>query len=98
MIYLFIYFRAEPVLIAKSSIILDVKPWDDETNMKAMEELVRKIETDGLLWGAAKLVPLAFGIHKLQITCVVEDEKVSIDWLQEQIESLEDLVSSVTSG
>lgn len=85
-------------MIAKSSIILDVKPWDDETNMKAMEELVRKIETDGLLWGAAKLVPLAFGIHKLQITCVVEDEKVSIDWLQEQIESLEDLVSSVTSG
>ncbi len=26
---------------------------------------------------AAKLVPLAYGIKKLQIACVVEDEKVS---------------------
>lgn len=47
-------YLAEPTLIAKSSIILDVKPWDDETDMKEMEKAVRKIETDGLLWGACK--------------------------------------------
>ncbi|XP_015180125.1 PREDICTED: probable elongation factor 1-delta isoform X3 [Polistes dominula] len=85
----------KPALIAKSNIIFDVKPWDDETDMKDMESKVRKIETDGLLWGAAKLVPLAFGIHKLQISCVVEDEKVSVDWLTEQIQEIEDLVQSV---
>lgn len=83
----------EPVLIAKSNIILDVKPWDDETDMAAMEKSVREISTDGLLWGAAKLVPLAYGIHKLQISCVVEDDKVSIDWLTEEIEKHEDFVS-----
>ena len=43
---------AEPQVIAKSNIILDVKPWDDETDMKEMERLVRTIEIDGLLWGA----------------------------------------------
>jgi len=85
----------KPVLIAKSNVILDVKPWDDETDMKQMETEVRKIETEGLLWGASKLVPLAFGIHKLSISCVVEDDKVSIDWLTEEIEKLEDLVQSV---
>ncbi|XP_067204898.1 probable elongation factor 1-delta isoform X3 [Linepithema humile] len=85
----------KPTLIAKSNIILDVKPWDDETDMKEMENTVRKIETDGLLWGASKLVPLAFGIHKLQISCVVEDDKVSIDWLTEQIQGFEDYVQSV---
>lgn len=85
----------KPTLIAKSSVLLDVKPWDDETDMKAMETEVRKIKTDGLLWGAAKLVPLAFGIHKLQISCVVEDDKVSIDWLTEEIEKNEDFVQSV---
>lgn len=85
----------KPVLIAKSNVILDVKPWDDETDMKVMEEHVRKIETDGLLWGAAKLVPLAYGIHKLQISCVVEDEKVSVDWLTEQLEAISDYVQSV---
>lgn len=70
-----------------------MKPWDDETDMVAMEKVVREIGTDGLLWGAAKLVPLAYGIHKLQISCVVEDDKVSIDWLTEEIEKLEDFVS-----
>lgn len=63
--------------------------------MAKMEEEVRKISTDGLLWGAAKLVPLAYGIRKLQISCVVEDDKVSVDWLQEQIEALEEHVQSV---
>ncbi|NP_001036853.1 probable elongation factor 1-delta isoform X2 [Bombyx mandarina] len=85
----------KPVLIAKSNIILDVKPWDDETDMAALEQAVRSISTDGLLWGAAKLVPLAYGIHKLQISCVVEDDKVSIDWLTEEIEKNEDYVQSV---
>lgn len=63
--------------------------------MKEMERLVRKIECDGLLWGTSKLVPLAFGIHKLTVSCVVEDEKVSIDWLTEEIEKNDDLVQSV---
>ncbi|XP_049811483.1 probable elongation factor 1-delta isoform X1 [Schistocerca nitens] len=85
----------KPALIAKSNIILDVKPWDDETDMKLLEAEVRKISMDGLLWGASKLVPLAYGIHKLQISCVVEDDKVSVDVLQEAIEAIEDYVQSV---
>ena len=68
----------KPALIAKSSVMLDVKPWDDETDMKALEESVRSIEMDGLLWGSSKLVPIAFGIKKLQITCVIEDDKVCV--------------------
>ncbi|XP_008187650.1 uncharacterized protein LOC100165226 isoform X5 [Acyrthosiphon pisum] len=85
----------KPTLIAKSNIILDVKPWDDETDMKELEKAVRQVATDGLLWGASKLVPLAYGIHKLQISCVVEDEKVSIDWLQETLQEIEDFIQSV---
>jgi hypothetical protein len=44
----------KPVLIAKSSIVLDVKPWDDETDMKEMEAKVRTIAMDGLVWGACE--------------------------------------------
>lgn len=44
---------------------------------------------------SAKLVPLAYGIHKLQISCVVEDEKVSIDWLQETLQEIEDFVRNM---
>ncbi|KAL9585792.1 MAG: hypothetical protein Q9212_001305 [Teloschistes hypoglaucus] len=79
---------------AKSIVTMDVKPWDDETDMKELEQNLRAIEIDGLTWGASKLVPLAFGIKKLQVNLVVEDEKVSIDDLQQQIESDEDHVQS----
>lgn len=85
----------KPALIAKSSILLDVKPWDDETDMKEMEKNVRTIVMDGLLWGASKLVPVGYGIMKLQICCVIEDDKISVDELQEKIEGFEDYVQSV---
>lgn len=45
---------SEPALIAKSSILLDVKPWDDETDMSKLEECVRSIQMDGLVWGQCK--------------------------------------------
>ncbi|XP_061879696.1 eukaryotic translation elongation factor 1 delta a (guanine nucleotide exchange protein) isoform X3 [Entelurus aequoreus] len=85
----------KPALIAKSSILLDVKPWDDETDMSKLEECVRSVQVDGLLWGASKLVAVGYGIKKLQINCVVEDDKVGTDILEEEITKFEDLVQSV---
>jgi len=85
----------KPALIAKTSVLLDVKPWDDETDMDAMLAAVKTIEMEGLVWGANKLVPVGYGIQKLQVMCVVEDAKVSIDELQEKIADFEDFVQSV---
>lgn len=85
----------KPALIAKSNIILDIKPWDDETDMAELEKSVRSIVMDGLLWGSSKLVPLAYTIKKLQISCVVEDDKVSTDELEEKIMEFDELVQSV---
>lgn len=42
-----------------------------------------------------KLQPMAFGINKLQIVCVIEDAKVSVDDISEKIEGFEDFVQSV---
>lgn len=39
--------------------------------MQKLEESVRSIEQEGLVWGASKLVPIGYGIRKLQITLVV---------------------------
>ncbi|XP_057697555.1 uncharacterized protein LOC130919124 isoform X2 [Corythoichthys intestinalis] len=85
----------KPTVIAKSSILLDVKPWDDETDMAKLEECVRSVQADGLLWGMSKLVPVGYGIKKLQISCVVEDDKVGTDLLEEEITKFEDYVQSV---
>ncbi|KAG2151011.1 uncharacterized protein EDB93DRAFT_1140617 [Suillus bovinus] len=84
----------KPKAAAKSVVTLEVKPWDDETDMQALEDSVRSIEQEGLVWGASKLVAVGYGIKKLQITVVVEDELVSLDDLQEKVAEFDDYVQS----
>uniref|UniRef100_A0A2K6AK70 Elongation factor 1-beta n=1 Tax=Mandrillus leucophaeus TaxID=9568 RepID=A0A2K6AK70_MANLE len=84
----------KPALVSKSTILLDVKPWDDEADMEKLEG-VRSIEADGLVRGSSKLVPVGYRIKKLQIQCVVEDDKVGTDMLEEQITAFEDYVQSM---
>merc|ERR1712037_863484 len=77
----------KPQVIAKTSVLLDVKPWDDETDHDAMLASVKSIEMDGLFWGAHKLIPIGYGIKKLQVMCTVEE-------VTEKIEEFEDFVQS----
>ncbi|ONM60898.1 Elongation factor 1-beta 2 [Zea mays] len=67
----------------KSSVLMDVKPWDDETDMKKLEEAVRSVQMEGLTWGASKLVPVGYGIKKMTIMLTIVDDLVSIDTLIE---------------
>merc|ERR1712086_71148 len=82
-------------IVAKSSIMIDIKPWDDETCMKELEDNIRTIEMDGLLWGTGKLIAIGYGIKKLQITCVIEDDKVMMDDLEDKVTGFEDFVQSM---
>ncbi|KAG7191561.1 Translation elongation factor 1 beta [Scheffersomyces spartinae] len=79
---------------AKSIVTLDVKPWDDETDLEQLLANVKSIEREGLTWGAHQWIPVGFGIKKLQINLVVEDALVSLDELQSAIEEDEDHVQS----
>jgi len=81
--------------IAKSSITFDVKPWDDETDLDALCAKIKEHQQEGLVWGTSQKKPLAYGIFKLVVTCVVEDDKVGSDDLIEMIEAFEDEVQSV---
>lgn len=83
-----------PKPAAKSIVTLDVKPWDDETNLEELLANVKSVDLDGLTWGAHQWIPVGFGIKKLQINLVVEDDKVSLDDLQSSIEEFEDHVQS----
>ncbi|KAL4681989.1 hypothetical protein H8957_006827 [Semnopithecus entellus] len=84
----------KPALVSKSTILRDVKPWDDEADMAKLES-VRSIQADSLVWGSSKLVLVGYGIKKLQIQCVVEDDKVGTDMLEEKITAFEDYVQSM---
>jgi elongation factor 1-beta len=66
--------------IAKSVVTMDVKPWDDETDMVELEKAVRSIEQEGLVWGGSKLVAVGFGIKKLQINLVIGEWDVMISF------------------
>ena len=85
----------KPAVIAKSMITLDVKPWDDTTDLEEMVKLVKTIQMEGLVWGAHKFLPIGYGIKKLQINLTVQDDLVSVDEVSEKIEGFEEYVQSV---
>jgi elongation factor 1-beta len=86
----------KPKPVAKSLIIFEVKPYDAETNLDELAQKIIGIEMDGLFWKTEyKKLPIAYGVEKIVIGAVVEDEKVSTDDLQEKIEAFEEEVQSV---
>ncbi|KAG8388090.1 hypothetical protein BUALT_Bualt02G0089000 [Buddleja alternifolia] len=81
----------------KSSVLLDIKPWDDETDMQKLEEAVRSVQMEGLHWGASKLVPVGYDIKKLQIMITIVDDLVSVDNLIEDYLTAEPINEHVQS-
>jgi len=76
-------------VISKSTLILEIKPQSIKTDLAHVEKLVRNIEIDGLEWSkASKMIPIAYGLQKLQIGAVIVDELVSTDDIVEKIEVL----------
>ena len=83
-------------IIAKSFILWEVKPWDNETDLDEMAKCVLSIEIDGLEWKKEyKKEPIAYGIYKIIVGAVVEDDKVRVDDVQDKIMEFEDYVQSV---
>ena len=70
--------------------------WEADTDLDKLAELVKGIQMDGLEWKEqVRKEPVAFGVFKLIVGCVVEDLKVSVDDLSERIQEFEDYVQSV---
>ncbi|PHT78730.1 Elongation factor 1-delta 1 [Capsicum annuum] len=81
----------------KSFVLMDVKPCDDEDDMKKLEEVVHSIKVEGLLWGASKLVPFGYRIKKKHIMLTIIDEIISVDTLIEErliVEPINEYVQS----
>lgn len=83
-------------LVQKSLILLEIKVWDPEQDYDALAKRILEITKDGLFWKTEyKLQDVAFGVKKIVIGMVVEDEKVSVDDIIDEIQSWEDDVQSV---
>jgi elongation factor 1-beta len=83
-------------VVQKSLILLEIKVWDPEQDYDALAKKVLGIEKDGLFWKTEyQLKDVAFGVKKIVIGLVVEDEKVSVDDIVDEIQAWEDEVQSV---
>ena len=105
--------KAKP--IARSICVYEVKPMSatqDEKVMDAtiaqMEAALRSIEIDGLKWSETfEVVKVGFGVKKLMVQMVIEDDKVDLTDLEERMVAfkgttideetgeIEDLIQSV---
>jgi elongation factor 1-beta len=82
--------------IAKTSVMYEVKTQEAGQDMKKLEDSLRAIIMDGLVWGSEfKVVDVAYGIQKLVVPCVIEDEKIGLEDLEERVLALEDQVQSI---
>lgn len=86
----------KPAVIAKSSVVFDVKGYEVGYDFEKLAVRIRKeVNMDGLVWmNKHEVKPIAFGMNKLQMTMLIEDEKVQTDDVFELIEAWEDDVQS----
>jgi elongation factor 1-beta len=83
-------------VVQKSLVLLDVKVWDPEQDLDELAKRIIKIEKDGLFWKTEyKLADVAFGVKKIVVGMTIEDEKISVDDLIEELQGWEDDIQSV---
>ena len=89
--------KEKKVIIAKSKVVFDVKGYETEQDFDSLgKRIVSEIKKDGLVWqDSFKVLPIAFGMKKLQLTMIIEDDKISADDILEEIaQKWEDEVQS----
>lgn len=63
--------------------------------MAQLKACVCFFQLDRLVWGDSKLRPVGYYIRKLQIQCVLEDDKVGTNLLEEEVTKFEKHMQSV---
>lgn len=61
--------------------MFNVKVFDQEQDLEKLAQKIKEsIKPDGLVWNnETKIKPIAFGMNMLELGCVIEDSKVSIE-------------------
>ena len=89
--------KKKKVEVQKSLVLIDVKVYDPEQDYDALaEKILKNVKRDGLVWKTEyKLDEVAFGVKKIVMGMVVEDEKVSVDDIIDELTSWQDEIQSV---
>lgn len=82
---------------AKSILEFDVKGYEMDQDWNAMATGIRGLTIEGVTWmDSHEVVPIAFGMKKLRMKCIIVDDLVCTDDIFEKIqETYEDDVQSI---
>ena len=82
--------------VQKSLVLLEVKGWESDQDLDALALKIQTLKMEGLQWKSEyKLQEVAFGVKKIIIGMIVEDEIVSVDDVIDKLQAWEDEVQSV---
>jgi elongation factor 1-beta len=83
-------------VVSVSAVIFDVKPWGEDTDMKALEKAIREIQLPSLEWKAGEMVRVVGEVFALRILCHFTDDVFAVEEdLKAAMEGVEDFVQSV---
>ena len=73
-----------------------MKVYEAGFDLDSLAKKILALEIDGLVWNnEPKILEVAYGVQKLQVGCVIEDDKVLTDDIFDKITAWEDDVQSV---
>ena len=85
--------------VEKSLLVINIKPFDEETDLKALFQKIRATEVKGCKWSeTCNIEPLAYGLCFLQISCVIEDDVCCEDDVIDAIMQFENEVQSTETA
>ncbi|ANQ07364.1 Translation elongation factor [Plasmodium coatneyi] len=75
----------------RSILIIEIKPKSIDTDIGKIPKLVKqKIVDENIKWGEeVKKLPVAFGLYKLHMSCIIYDDFVNTNDLMEKIENID---------
>ncbi|GAB65707.1 elongation factor 1B [Plasmodium cynomolgi strain B] len=75
----------------RSILIIEIKPKSIDTDISKIPKLVKqKIVDENIKWGEeVKKLPVAFGLYKLHMSCIIYDDFVNTNDLMEKIENID---------
>ena len=81
---------------SRTQVVFEVKPWESDCDLVALWKKIITNKLDGLVWGEGyNLVPVAFGVKKLVLSTVMDDQKIqSTEDIEDLINQYEDEVQS----
>jgi elongation factor 1-beta len=63
-----------------STVTFEVKVYDNETDLDDLAKRILDMKIEGVQWNAEfKKLESEFGLMKLQMSCVIKSEKISMD-------------------